>query len=386
LIIPDLEKVINYYQTHLQPEDGQIGPGIKDWTITAEYVPGEILAATYGAPVWGTMGSPASGGMTKLTPEDVAAKRAHILIRKPVVLSDIAEIYRTFLHECGHILAAELNLPRDVEENIMHSIDRVYSKLLPEEGLALARAITDPNARAYRAEKPAMPDPVPPEKPADKPAMQAARPLEDITADLAKVDSTDTAALVALQAELRDALIAKGAGTAGGDNGPPSAPVPVPPVGMDQAQAYARGKAEAEASAAAAGEKKLVERFVASVEGLSAEQRAVARKMSTLADAEEAVKSYKQPGAGATLGMKRDDLTKGNGGASAGVNRAVGLPAAEGAAMARKMGAKDEKPVGPHKQANGRFSLGYMTPTQLNAAIEGGNDPRKQFPSTLGET
>lgn len=314
MIIPDLDKRVAWYQSHLQPEDAAHGVGIAEWIITAEYVPGEILAATYGTPVWGTMGSPGSGGMAKLTPEDVAAKRAHILIRTPVVASDLAEIDRTLIHELGHVLAAKLNLPREAEEEVMHSIDNLCSKLLPEEGLALARAITDPNARAYRAEKPAMPDPVPPEKPADKPAekpaMQAARPIADIEKDLlaARLAGSDTAAL------LDEWLAAKMAAPAG-DNGPPSAPVPVPPVGMSQDQAYARGKAEAEASAAAAGEKKLVERFVASVEGLSEAQRAVARKMSTLADAEEAVKSYKQPGAGATLGVKREDLTKGNGGA-----------------------------------------------------------------------
>ncbi len=61
-----------------------------------------------------------------------------------------------------------------------------------------------------------------------------------------------------------------------------------------------------------------------------------------------------------------------------------GLPPEESAAMARSMGAREDKPKPPHVNTRGRFSMGNMTPTQLREAIAKGNDPRNLFPSTLG--
>ena len=242
MIIPDLAKRVSWYQTHLQPEDPKQGPGIASWTITAEYMPGAELATKYGSPIWGCMGSPASGGMLMLTPEDIAARRAHIVVALPEKPADLAQIDRTLIHECGHILVAHLNIPRSDEENIMHSVDNLFSKLTPDEGIALARAIHDPAARAYRAQEGSMPPEVADDK-KDKPEPAKAqdgapRDVATIMADLIKASTAGqpTEELV------KELVIAQAiAGANGPASEPASAPPPPPPaMGMKPEDAYAR--------------------------------------------------------------------------------------------------------------------------------------------------
>lgn len=293
MILPDLAKRVAWYQEHLRPEDDRFGVGISDWTITAEYVPGPELDKLLGAPVWGCMGSPGARGLSKLTPEDIASRRAHILIRVPTTPAELAEIDRTLLHESGHVLAAKLNLPRDAEEEVMHSLDNLYSKLLPEEGIALARAIQNPMARAYRAlaKEGDMPDPEKPEPPngegGDKPKMAegAPRDVATIQGEIAK------AALAGqpvdeLAKELALALVSAGSNAGNGPGSPPS-PMPPPEMGMKPEEAYQRA-ATAKAQADA------VKAFADVVEGLDDGQRAMVREMPNLDKAKALVATYKR--------------------------------------------------------------------------------------------
>lgn len=389
MILPDLGKRLEWYKAVMSPEDPEQGPGISNWTITAEYVPRAQLAQWYGAPVWGCMGSPESRGLEKLTPENVAAKRAHILVCMPETAEDLKEADRTLVHECGHILVAHLGIPRAEQENIMHSLDHLYSKLTPEEGVALARAIADPTARAYRAaakKEGDMPDPTNEEN-KDKPDKEAAAAqegsaemsVEEIKAALVKavLDGQPTE-------ELAKKLVAAMA-TAGAEAAsPPPAPEPMPEaaptMGMKPEEAYARGQKSGEAAATAKANREAVKAFAESLDDdrVTPEQRAEIAEAPSMARAQRLLKTYPRATQGATLGVSAGKVT----GAKPG---AIGLQDTQAAAMARQMGAKSNKVIGPHMQKNGRFSMGTMTPTQLREAIAAGKDPRNQFPSTLGD-
>jgi hypothetical protein len=371
VILPDLSKRVAWYQDRLRPEDSRFGVGIADWTITAEYAPNLEMD---GAPIWGMMGSPPNG-LVKLTSEDVAAKRAHIVIRTPANAEEFEEIERTLIHELGHVLHAKLNLPREEEEEIMHSLDHLYSKLSPEQRVSFARAMTNPMARAYRAKEETMPD-MEEKKEPDKeaPKMQeGVMSVDEINAAIVK------AVLAGQPTEELSKKLVEAMAVAGASNGPPSAPPPVvapepPSMGMKPDEAYARARKEAKDAQTEA-----IEAIIEANPHLDDKQKAMARKQATAKDARELVESYPRVNAyGATLGMiKRPEGQLSNKGAN-------GLQGEQARSMARQMGAKGDKPAGPSVLANGRFTMGNMTPTQLRAEIEAGRDPRKQFPSTLG--
>lgn len=385
MILPNLEEIIAWFKARIVPEDKTQGAGISDWTITAEYVPNLV---TNGVRAYGAVCSP-SDHEAMLTPEDVAAKRAHFLICTPETENDIREMYETFRHECEHILQSMYAIlgegTRAAMENHAHSMGNFVAKLTPQEVSLFPRIKPTPMARAYRAKEETMPDMEENKDKPDKasPAMQEGAPRDAaaINADIANADPNDAALLVKLAAELRQALIAKAVAPMGG-NGSASepAPVPVPTMGMKPEDAYARGKREAEA----AGEKKLVERFANTLKGsFTDEQLAMVRRMPSLDDAEALVKTYPRAANQndqAKLGM----LSNPKIGSEAKTPLTGGLGANESTAMARKMGAQDKRVIPPHVQKNGRFSMGTMTPSQLRAQIAAGKDPRNQFPSTMG--
>jgi len=97
---PNLNDFVQWFKSRIKPNDPQIGSGISDWTITAEYVPNLEVGGTK---AFGALCSP-SDPTLMITPEDVAAKRAHFLICTPESERDIQEMYETFRHECEHIL------------------------------------------------------------------------------------------------------------------------------------------------------------------------------------------------------------------------------------------------------------------------------------------
>ena len=158
-IVPSASDLIARYQDLLRPEDPAFGNGIADWTISSEYQD-DPQSENGGGPIWGCMCSPSRlPELVKLQSEDIAAKRAHIILRSPKSVDDIAELHRTVLHELGHVLVAPMGSEnREAEENAMHSLDHFFSKLSPEQSAVLARAFQNPMARAYRAKEKAMPD------------------------------------------------------------------------------------------------------------------------------------------------------------------------------------------------------------------------------------
>lgn len=281
MIAPNLSERIAWYQERLHPEDSAMGNGIADWTITAEYRSGLKVD---GADIWGCMCSPSKlPELQKLTADDIAAKRAHIVIRTPESADDLAEVERTLLHELGHVLVAPMqSTNREAEENAMHSFDHFFSKLSPEQGAILARAMQNPMARAYRAKEKTMPDM---EDKKDKPDKEAPKMQEDtprdiptISADIANADPSDTALLAKLAIEYRQALIAEATKAMGG-NGPvsESAPAAPPEMGMKPEEAYQR-KVNAEA----------VKAFVDMLE-VSDDKKAYLRKQPTIAGVKEAL-------------------------------------------------------------------------------------------------
>lgn len=290
MILPNLAERIAWYQERLRPEDNAFGNGIADWTITAEYVQNPTVN---GEPIWGCMGSPSDGGMTKLTPEDIAAKRAHIILRMPTSAAELPEVDRTLLHELGHVLVAPMqSTNRAAEENAMHSLDYFFSKLSPDEGQALARGIQTPMARAYRAE-PAkdgdMPDNAPTDdkdkKEPDKPAMAqegGRRSVAEIEQDLVK------AALANQPTDdlVKELIAAKVAEMANATAAAPPAPPP-PEMGMKPEDAYARKAAE--------NTKESIEAIIEANPHLNDGQRAMARKQATAKDARELVGTYPRP-------------------------------------------------------------------------------------------
>lgn len=229
-----------------------------------------------------------------------------------------------------------------------------------------------------------MPDPIEDKKEPDKqaPAMQegAPRDIAAISADIANADPTDTAKLAALAIEYRQALVAKATEAMAG-NGPASTPEPPmapPTMGMKPEDAYARARTEW-----AKERTEAIEAIIEANPHLDDKQKAMARKQSTVAAARELIATYPRvanQNEPACMGMDKNPKL------GAPAARAVegGLPPEESAAMARSMGAKENKPQPPHVNARGRFSMGNMTPTQLREAIAKGNDPRNLFPSTLG--
>jgi hypothetical protein len=300
ITLPDLSAIVDWFKSRLRPENEAIGNGASDWTVTAEYVPqvkvGETLA-------WGAMCSP--GDKNKyLTKEDIAEKRAHILITEPKNENDIVEIWTTFRHEFGHIIDSMVApieaIDRKAAENAQHSWDNFLKLLTPEESALFARIKNTETARAYRAETTAMPDAPTEEK--DKkpdkaaPAMQegADMSVEEIKKALAEARLAGDQPKVL---ELVDKLLVTHMAA------PAPASVPLPPVepptmGMKPEEAYARGKKEAEAAA----EAKAVKAYAESLEGLTPEQKIEVADAPSMARAQRLVKSYSRQTQGATLG------------------------------------------------------------------------------------
>lgn len=309
--LPDLNAEIEWFKGRLRPESDAHGSGIADWTITAEYVPN---LAVDGKPCFGAMCSPGNHE-SRLTPEDIAAKRAHVLMFVPRTVEDMKEFKLTLFHELRHVLYAMIapyaEKDRAAEENATHSIDNFMKQLEPEELTLFRREMQTPMARAYRAKEGDMPDPIEEEQKPDKPAAQeensdkkpatAPRDIAAIQADMAKADPADATTLSKLAVELREALIAKGIEAS---SGPAPEPTPEPKpetMGMKPEEAYARVKQEAEAAA----EAKAVKAFADTVEGLTDEQRAMVREMPTVEKAQKLVTTYPRQatGGGATMGM-----------------------------------------------------------------------------------
>jgi hypothetical protein len=289
-IIPDLGERIAWYQERLRPEDAAFGNGIADWTITAEYQ-NDPQSENGSGPIWGCMCSPSRlPKLLKLQPDDITAKRAHIIVRTPKTPGDIAEIERTILHELGHVLVAPMQSEnREAEENAMHSLDHFFSKtkLSPEQGAILARSFQNPMARAYRAKDKAMPDVTEenkdkPDKDAPKMAEGAPRDVASITADLIKAamagQPTD---------ELVKELVAAQALAGASGNGPTSVPPAPPTMGMKSEDAYARARTEL-----AQERKEAIEAIIESNPHLDDKQRAMARKQGTVAAARELIATY----------------------------------------------------------------------------------------------
>ncbi len=323
MIVPDLAKRIAWYQAHLQPEDPKQGDGIASWTITSEYMPKAELASKYGSPIWGCMGSPASGGMLMLTPEDITARRAHIVAAVPEKPSDLAQLDRTLIHECGHILVAHLNIPRSDEENIMHSVDNLFFKLTPDEGIALARAIHDPTARAYPAQEGSMPD-VPDDK-KDKP--EPAKAQDGAPRDLAAIEADMLATRLAngdLTALLDEWLAAKMAATSGA-SAEAAPPPPAPPMGMKPEDAYAREMATER--------KAMLEGLVKAYVITDDKQKTAILNCGTVARAQEILSAFPRSITAPTMGLPGHPSTPAAGGAVTKKN--VFKPSGNEASMAR---------------------------------------------------
>jgi hypothetical protein len=363
-ILPDLAQGIAKLQDELRPEDPAMGNGIADWTISAEYR--DNLTDDDGSPVWGMCCSPSSlPELKKLQPQDIAAKRAHFIIRTPKSASELPEIDRTILHESGHVLLAPLkSTNREAEENAMHSFDFYFSKLSPERGKILARSFQNPMARAYRApaKETAMPDPneeknkKEPDKGGEKPAMQEGAPRDIATIEqelLAARLANDTAKMTALQDEWFAAKMAASAA---------SAPVAAPPpseMGMKPEDAYMRKAAE--------NTKEAIEAIIEANPHLDDKQKAMARKQSSAKDARELVATYPRvanQNEPARLGMSKDVKTNGDANEKP---LARAMKAASANPMVRKvlgLGSLDED--GVHFEPGGGILVYTDGTTQLN--------------------
>jgi hypothetical protein len=276
MIAPNLSERIAWYQERLRPENPEMGNGIADWTITAEYRNGLKVD---GADIWGCMCSPSKlPELQKLQVVDIQAKRAHIIIRTPADQDDLAEVERTLLHELGHVLVAPMqSTNREAEENAMHSFDHFFSKLSPEQGAILARAMQNPMARAYRAKEKTMPDM---EDKKDKPDKEAPKMQEGAPRDIAAIEAEILKTRLAggdVAALLDEWLAAKMAATADGGAASEPAPAAPPEMGMKPEEAYQR-KVNTEA----------VEAFVDMLE-VSDDKKAYLRKQSTIAGVKEAL-------------------------------------------------------------------------------------------------
>jgi hypothetical protein len=295
---PNLAEMVAKYQAFLAPEDPRFGEGISGWNITSEY-DADPQSESDGSPIWGCMCSPSvlasEGKRVKLQPADIEAKRAHIVVRTPTSRNELIEIERTVMHELGHVLHAKLNLPRDAEEEIMHSLDHFFSKLSPEQGQILARSFQNPMARAYRAENTAMPDPIEekkePDKEAPKMAEGAPRDVSAIMADLIKVAMAGQPC-----DELVKELVAAQAiaGSAAGGAATPVAPIEPQTMGMKPEEAYARAKRDAD--------KASVKTLVDNLPGLDEKQKKYLHGRASIAEVNEALEAMPRQTSSQTMG------------------------------------------------------------------------------------
>lgn len=313
MILPNLDARIAQYKNELRPEDPQFGNGVSDWTITAEY---RADLKVGGEDVWGCMCSPSKlPALECLTPEDVAAKRAHMIIRSTDIEGDLPEIERTIFHEFGHILVAEMGSPsRAAEENVMHSLDRFFGERLSRErAIALARAFSNPKARAYRAtnggEMPAPEDEKKPDakappkqEPGDmgeekktEPKAQEGMPrtIAVIKQDLytARVNG-DTAAMQSLIDELLAAEIAESSSTKETLAETPTMPE-APTMGMKPEEAAAYRKKSEDAIKAAQSE--AIEAIIDANPHLDDAKKAMVRAQGSAKSARALVATYDKP-------------------------------------------------------------------------------------------
>lgn len=408
---PNLAEMVTKYQAILAPEDPKFGEGISGWDITSEYDP-DPSSESDGAPIWGCMCSPSvlasEGKRVKLQPEDIAEERAHIVVRTPKNRDDLLEVERTVIHELGHVLHAKLDLPRDAEEEIMHALDNFFANygkvkssadqyvdfansravaecttiakglLIEEAGKILYQSLQNPMARAYRAKDKAMPDSIEEKKDPDKETKEAPKMAEGAPRDIGTIEAELLKTRLAggdIGALLDEWLAAKMAATAAGAPAAAAmaaAPEVPPGMGMKTEEAYARAKHEEG--------KKAVKTLVDNLPGLDAKQKKYLHGRVSIEEVNEALEAM--PRVQTPVGLP-EHPAKGKG---APVARNVGgLAGADASAMARSMGAKRSTVMMPKILPNGRFSLGDATPTQLREAIARGDDPRKNFPSTIGE-
>lgn len=297
--IPDLKTIIAWWKDFLRPDDPELGNGLADYTITAEYVPNLTLEGL--GNVWAL-----------LMPPDLENKRAHIQVRTPTSEREAKEVNRSVFHELGHILAAPLRSKNvAAEENMMHSLDKIGGRLAeldPEYPRIFARIMsTQYKARAYRAEEGSMPDPIEGKENPEKPKAQegAPRDVAAINADIAKavMNGQPTDELVK-ELVLAQALAGAGNGAA---SEPAPAPMQAPAMGMQQEQAYARKVAEERA----AERKEAIEAIIEANPHLDDKQKAMARKQSSVKDARELIASYPRVAADPA---KPNDATMGLGG------------------------------------------------------------------------
>ncbi len=283
MILPDIADRIAWYKETMRPDDPALGAGISDWAITWEWRKDLRVS---GQSVWGCMCSPgALPAIKALTPEDVAAKRAHLIFRTPETQSDLAEVERTLLHELGHVLLAPMQSPHvDAEENAMHSLDAVFAKLTPEQGRILARAMRDPKARPV-----APGDTMPEDKKAEEKSPEAEVKKQEAPRSVADIEAAIVAAALKgepveeLTKELVAALAARGAQAA-----PEVAePASVPPMGVNDQAAMARAIAEANNEAKKA--------IVGAHPHLNDAQKAIVLEQPTAAKARAVAESYPRP-------------------------------------------------------------------------------------------
>jgi hypothetical protein len=289
VIVPDLAKEIASWQTEMKPSDPAFGAGISDWSITSEYVPD--LATPEHGKIWGVTCSPSSlPSIVWLTPEDIEAKRAHIMIRLPRTPEELGEIFETIPHELVHVLDARKSGSVADKENTAHSLAPLLADLrknLPARAAALARAIANPAmARAYRAGDGEMPDPSDIDKDKEKkdaPLAQDGAP--DATAIVDAVATNDGNKAL----EILKKILAGAAGAimpTGEPEAPPLAPE-APTMGMKPEEAYARAKADTKAATTEG-----IEAVIDGRPDLSEGQRAQVRKQGTVALARELAATY----------------------------------------------------------------------------------------------
>lgn len=365
MILPDLDKRVAYYQDVMRPDDPDKGNGIADWTITSEYRP-DLVVPGVGAS-WGCTCSPgALPEIEALTPDDVAAKRAHLIFRTPKSASEISEVERTLVHELGHVLVAPMQSTNvAAEENAMHSLDALFARLSPEHRQIFARAMQNPKARAYRAGDGEMPDPADSDKDKDKDKSEPAKALEGGASSAGDPDGPAVADILAKQdGNAALAWLAKLAGKAvdaalpGGEAAaPPAAPEPAS-MGMSQEDAYARARAEVT--------KEAVEGLIEANPHLSDKAKAVVRKQPDVARAREIIATYERPATEPAkppmIGMPGHPATAA-GGATAVSVRARALQA-DPEVMARvRRSTSDEDTAGLHLDIPGHILA--WSPTEM---------------------
>jgi hypothetical protein len=354
-VIPDLAREIAWWQARMRPSNEQFGNGIADWTITGEYVDG-LMHPELGE-VWGLMCSPSMlpASCENLTPEDIAAKRAHIRVRTPKTTAEVAEVHETLPHELYHVLrAANSGGSVEAEEGAAHSVAPLLAELRRTDSnraRALARAIAaNPSrARAYRA-RGSMPEPEEKKDPEkkDPPAQDggSGMSIEDIEKALvtAKLAGDD-----AKLAELMNAWIAAKVAAAGAAS-PVTEPPPAPSMGMnpeDPAQMRARiisleerAKAADEAATAA---------ILDAHPHLDEKQQKLVKTAGSPARARELAASYQRPAelhksAEARMGLSGHPATVAGGGKVAPKN--AFRPSGNRASMARlRVVAEDDDTV-----------------------------------------